>query len=463
VPEDWGHVFHGEANIDFWSPRVAEVLREQGITKLRLRGWKHAGFEPLLPFREQLVRIYHEIHADDDLPDPAALGQLHRLHELSLQYGVETIDFSGLQELEILSYSGDTPRFGNVRQARALRTLYIVNGGLRDLTPLAGLDQITHLQVSESKLGTVVGIEELRALQSLALSQVSLDNLDAIAAAPWLSELHLYMPRKLQSIAPVTRLPLRVLSIGGTRRIGDIERLADVGALESLELENVAVASFSFLSRLERLRALELKGVGKVPSLSFLRGLEALERFVLIDATVEDGDLGVLLESPSLKRVFVQKRRHYTHDGDDVQAALTAKWTRGLGAFANAAADDWIALLWQRKPIAWLGTTVRDVLDYGPEKDVPAIAGQFAVAAAEVIARLRGRGDGTPAPEPITRWLDQQAVEPPPVIVTNAQAALDRLLTEPSGLLRLWEERGQAVAWKAAVADLKRRVAEPGT
>ncbi len=308
MPEDWGHVFHGEANIDFWSPRVAEVLREQGITKLRLRGWKHAGFEPLLPFREQLVRIYHEIHADDDLPDPAALGQLHRLHELSLQYGVETIDFSGLQELEI-----------------------------------------------------------------------------------------------------------------------------------------------------------QLKGVGKVPSLSFLRGLEALERFVLIDATVEDGDLAVLLESPSLKRVFVQKRRHYTHDGDDVQAALTAKWTRGLGAFANAAADDWIALLWQRKPIAWLGTTVRDVLDYGPENDVPAIAGQFAVAAAEVIARLRGRGDGTPAPEPITRWLDEQAVEPPPVIVTNAQAALERLLTEPSGLLRLWEERGQADAWKAAVADLKRRVAEPET
>ncbi len=202
------------------------------------------------------------------------------------------------------------------------------------------------------------------------------------------------------------------------------------------------------------MRALELKGVGKVPSLSFLRGLEALERFVLIDATVEDGDLAVLLESPSLKRVFVQKRRHYTHDGDDVQAALTAKWTRGLGAFANAAADDWIALLWQRQPIAWLGTTV---------KDVPAIAGQFAVAAAEVIARLRGRGDGTPAPEPITRWLDEQAVEPPPVIVTNAQAALERLLTEPSGLLRLWEERGQADAWKAAVADLKRRVAEPET
>src|SRR5438034_4748357 len=47
--------------------------------------------------------------------------------------------------------------------------------------------------------------------------------------------------------------------------------LADVGALESLELENVAVGSLSFLSRLERLRALELKGVGKVPSLSFLR------------------------------------------------------------------------------------------------------------------------------------------------------------------------------------------------
>ncbi len=464
MTEDWGHVFNGEAKIDYWSPRVAEVLTEQGITKLRIRGWKQPGFEPLIPFREQLVRIYYEIYDDADVPNLAALGQLGRLTNLSLRNGVETIDFSGLQELELLSYSGDTPNFGNVRQARALRTLYIVNGGLRDLTPLAGLDQIAELDVSESKLGTVVGIGQLRALESLVLSQVSLSNLDSIVDAPSLRSLHLFMPRKLQSIAPLTRLPLRVLSIGGTRRISDIERLAEVVGLETLDFENVAMTSFSFLSRLTRLKALNLNGVGKVPSLSFLRPLEALERFFVVDATVEDGDMAVLFELPALKRVFLQKRRHYTHDGHDVQATLTDKWTRGPGAFDNASADEWIAELRQRQPIAWLGNTVRNVLDYGAEKDVPALVGQFAIAAAELIARLRGHGDGTSGPEPITRWLEQRTLEVPPAIVTNAQAALDRLLMEPSGLLRLWEARGQGDAWKAAVADLKRRVAwEPGT
>jgi len=396
----------------------------------------------LVPFRDQIVRIFYEIYDDADTPDITALGRLRRLAELALHEGVETIDFSGLQALETLSCSGDTPRFGNLREARALRTLHIVNGGLRDLTPLAGLDQLTRLHVSESKLQTVVGIEELRSLQSLALTQVSLDNLEAIVAAPWLRELHLYMPRRLQSIAPLVGLPLRVLSIGGTRKIGDIERLTEVAGLEALELE----------------------GVGKLSSLSFLRGLRTLERFALIEATVEDGDMGVLLELPALRRVVLQKRRHYTHAGDEVQAVLTARWTKGLTTFDNASAGEWIAILWQRQPIAWLNHTINDVLAYQAERDVPAIAGQFAIAAAEVIARLRGRGDGTPAPEPLVRWLAQHALDPPPQMVTNAQAALDRILAAPSGLLRLWAERGQAEAWKAAVENLKRRLAwEPGT
>src|SRR5207249_11316743 len=60
-------------------------------------------------------------------------------------------------------------------------------------------------------------------------------------------------------------------------------------------------------------------------------------------------------------------------------------------------------------------------------------------------------------PESVTQWLAQSALDPPPWLVANATAALDRLLVPPSGLLRLWQERGQVALWEAALADLRTR------
>src|SRR5204863_211574 len=166
VAEDWGHVFNGEANIDRWSPRVAEVLRDQGITKLRIReGWQEPGLDPLVPFGDQITRIFVEC----DVPDLSALGQLRRLRELAMREGLATIDFTGLDQLEDLTTSGDTPRFGNLPEARALRRLHVVNCGLRDLTPLSALAPPAELETSEAPLKTLAGVAGLRSLRRLAL------------------------------------------------------------------------------------------------------------------------------------------------------------------------------------------------------------------------------------------------------------------------------------------------------
>jgi len=171
VAEDWGHVFNGEANIDRWSPRVAEVLRDQGITKLRIReGWQEPGLDPLVPFGDQITRIFVEC----DVPDLSALGQLRRLRELAMREGLATIDFTGLDQLEDLTTSGDTPRFGNLPEARALRRLHVVNCGLRDLTPLSALGHLAELEISEAPLKTLAGVDGLRSLRRLGLFQVPL-------------------------------------------------------------------------------------------------------------------------------------------------------------------------------------------------------------------------------------------------------------------------------------------------
>jgi len=109
----------------------------------------------------------------------------------------------------------------------------------------------------------------------------------------------------------------------------------------------------------------------------------------------------------------------------------------------------WSEYLRERDPVSWLGNSVGEVSRYGSQQDVPAMAGQYAVAAAELVAILKGRGEAEARyPEPLTRWLAQSALDPPPWLVANATAALDRLLVPPSGLLRLWQERGQLALWR---------------
>jgi len=253
---------------------------------------------------------------------------------------------------------------------------------------------------------------------------------------------------------------LSALDIDGSKKITDLERVGEMSSLEDLTLTGVPLPGVGFLSRLTGLRNLVLNDAGKIPSLSFLRGLDALESFVPGGSTVVvDGDMSVLLDLPKLNWVTFTERRHYTHTSDQVRATLVARWTRGPGSFENAMALRWSEYLRERDPVSWLGNSVGEVLRYGSQQDVPAMAGQYAVAAAELVAHLKGRGEGAAAyPEPVTQWIVQSSFGPPPWLVANATAALDRLLVPPSGLLRLWQERGQVALWEAALADLRTRL-----
>ena len=85
-----------------------------------------------------------------------------------------------------------------------------------------------------------------------------------------------------------------------------------------------------------------------------------------------------------------------------------------------------------------------------------------ALAACEVVARLRGRSGYTNAyTEKVDRWVAEHPITPSPELIARGNAVIDRILGTDSELRELWEEAGDG-EWQAAVANLRTRMTGSG-
>jgi hypothetical protein len=103
--------------------------------------------------------------------------------------------------------------------------------------------------------------------------------------------------------------------------------------------------------------------------------------------------------------------------------------------------------------------TLARAIDVGDD-DLDADASCEALAACEVVARLKGNwGVRDAYTETLDEWVREHAAAPSGELVSQALAAIDRVLTAPSELLELWAESDDNAGWRGAVADLRARVA----
>lgn len=326
-PGDHGYYINTrtrEAIVDRWSSELGEVLSTSGTSRIRIRQpWQQPNLDVLIPFRDQIEQVYLEAY----VPDVSALGQLGRLHTLSIHQGVDQIDFSRLQLLHTLRLRGKAASFGNLRECRSLRSLSLGGCGLVDVKPLEGLRGLVDLEIVETPLLSLAGLHELHALERLVLSQVPLESIAGVEEARRLSTLVLTSVRELRSVAPLEGLrTLHTLTIDGSKRIVDIAGLGKLESVHELRLCGVPLPDVEFLSHLNRLRVLALESVGTIPSLQFLRGLNQLEGLALTGSTfVVDGDMSVLVELPALKRVQYTERKHYRPLREQIRSALGAR------------------------------------------------------------------------------------------------------------------------------------------
>ena len=130
------------------------------------------------------------------------------------------------------------------------------------------------------------------------------------------------------------------------------------------------------------------------------------------------------------------------------------------GSFDNDTACDWAYGLESASDLAYIEAAFDEVLAAGDEY-LEADAGQCAVAAAEVVAKLRGRSSEVSAyTESVDKWVAaHKHLTLTPAFLAKADAALARLAREPSELLELWSEGDDGEGWAEQVAELRGRIA----
>ncbi|AXV83359.1 DUF4259 domain-containing protein [Ralstonia solanacearum] len=130
-------------------------------------------------------------------------------------------------------------------------------------------------------------------------------------------------------------------------------------------------------------------------------------------------------------------------------------------SFGNDDACDFAADVAATDDLSLVESSLDTVLAAGDD-DLEAPEASQAIAAAEVIARLQGRwGLRDAYSENVDAWAERTKIAPRRDIVHKAQQALDRILSEPSELLELWQESEDGDKWSDAVRELRGRLDGP--
>jgi hypothetical protein len=123
----------------------------------------------------------------------------------------------------------------------------------------------------------------------------------------------------------------------------------------------------------------------------------------------------------------------------------------GAGNFENDDALDWLAVL-QAEGLPAAGAAIQDVLTLADDYlEAPTCCA--ALAAAEVIAALRGR-PAPRLPDELVEWLARVSGDPGEELTTNARNAVDAI-RRSSELRELWEDDEE---WKQEVDGLHARL-----
>ncbi len=131
-------------------------------------------------------------------------------------------------------------------------------------------------------------------------------------------------------------------------------------------------------------------------------------------------------------------------------------------AFGNDAARDWAGGLSKTGDLSLVEAAIAAVVD-STEGELDASLAQEALAATEVLARLRGHADDRDIDvKAVADWVQAKRFVPPQALVRRALQAIDRCLGQDSELRELWDESDSAGQWQADMQSLKERLlAEP--
>lgn len=125
------------------------------------------------------------------------------------------------------------------------------------------------------------------------------------------------------------------------------------------------------------------------------------------------------------------------------------------GSFENDDALDWVVRLNKAPDTSVLHEAFASILHANGHLEAPRC--YYALAAAEVVAVLRGR-PLPKLPHEVPTFVARVAASPSPELLEMAAKAVERVKTK-SELRDLWDESVDAKHWLAEIGDLQKRLA----
>ena len=194
---------------------------------------------------------------------------------------------SGLTNLELLTISvigGDlSPLAGLV----SLTHLEIHDTSISDISPLLGLTSLVTLQIHDCSISDLSGLEKLKNLQNLYLDYNNISDISSLSGLTNLRDLDL-AGNTISDISSLSGLTnLRGLGLFGNT-ISDISPLSGLTNLISLSVsQNIILEDISALSGLTNLKGLYLP-LNNIEDISALSGLTNLETLYLYSNRIND-------------------------------------------------------------------------------------------------------------------------------------------------------------------------------
>ncbi|MFW2335686.1 DUF4259 domain-containing protein [Ilumatobacter sp.] len=127
----------------------------------------------------------------------------------------------------------------------------------------------------------------------------------------------------------------------------------------------------------------------------------------------------------------------------------------GTGVYDNDAAADWTADL----ALDGLSAVRAALVGVAEAGYIEAPEGAAAVAAADVVARLRsGGGERSAYCADVVSWVDQNPSKPSVELVAAARAAIGSVRGDGSELAELWAESDEFEAWHTTLDEVQGRL-----
>lgn len=127
----------------------------------------------------------------------------------------------------------------------------------------------------------------------------------------------------------------------------------------------------------------------------------------------------------------------------------------GVSPFLNDNALDWVWNLEAAEDFSVLS----EALDFVASQDEIIEDGEEAIAAAEVVAALRGH-PLSELPDEVSEFLKKHGKKNPSTALVKLAIAVVRRIAEESHLKSSWQEAGSAEAWLATTTDLLKRLSK---